>query len=48
MTPAALDQMEAELATLSDDEVLCALRDAPPGLTAAIIAGECERRGIDL
>jgi len=44
----ALDQLEAELEFLTDDDVLRALRDAPPGLTAAIIAGECERRGIDL
>jgi hypothetical protein len=44
-----LDDAEAELLTLSDEEVLRAARAAQDSSPEAeIVAGECERRGIDL
>jgi hypothetical protein len=43
--------LERELATMADDEVRRAYRDAagmPDREVADLLAGECERRGIDL
>jgi hypothetical protein len=43
------DKLEAELATMTDDEVRRAyLATDGRGEVADLLAGECQRRGIDL